>query len=1130
MILLLRKFCSIAIYVALLSFLLLFLFGCTPSTEAPQVIDGFVDLSSWNFDRNGPVRLFGDWKFFWSSSGEDVDDSITDYYRVPGLWGGVSAGGQPLDSKGNAIYTVRLRMPDVHPDKMAILVAGGMSVCEIWINGTKMKSSGQLGTSAATEEPQGHYVIAECPEAWRLMEISLHISNHHNIQGGLNGDVILGSTRQINNFYSIPRLLGAYMAGALCCLSLLYLTLFFLCRTGAESLYFGLFCLFWCAAMLFSPSSGFLMTILVPSIPWEWYINCSMLPYGATVPLMLMFYHRLFPKRSRVVMERLYWAFGVLYVMYILGTPPNAYDTVVFFYFLGSSLALIYMFICFAIDIYHREKGVWILGIGYFALGLTELEDILFDMNIIEVASLRPFGIFVFILSYAVYLAYRFSRAFNRAENLAGELEAANVRLLQLDRLKDEFLANTTHELKTPLAGMVGIAEALLVKSENLPEKAVNHLKTIVHSGQRLSKLINDVLDFSRLKHKDIELNKESVRLGDKVQRIMALAGALKSSDEVLLINDIPAGFPPVLADPDRLEQILFNLVGNSVKFTEAGRISVSAELRGDEALISVTDTGMGIPAEDLQRIFMPYEQGGLTGSGGCGIGLPITKQLVEMHGGTLEVLSEPLAGSAFSFALPVADIDENQGLVSVPEPHAMPAQPVLSFPMGLEADNGRYQVLIVDDEPVNLQVVASIFDLVGISFRTASNGKAALRMIEDGDEPEMVLLDVMMPDMNGYQVCRELRRRFTASVLPIVLLTVKNRVGDIVEGFAVGANDYLTKPFSREELSARVLSQLKLKEAYTALAENVELKHELEMRRKTESHLRFLHARLGMVFDSLEDAIVVVNQSCEIVFYNASLKEFFGNAFEELLGLPLERLLSDSSVKSSLKMLDYCCGKLVDTDQSALFEDVNVRAGDKTLSVSFWATRVELEEETLSLLILRVAKEERKDDSLPLLATIVQNLNANRERILALENVMLSVDSSDLEKPQQLVDDIESLDNLLGKIDSRVRGQLKEEQRRSLAVKVMNMSMDCWVDETGMTKADMADQSGLWNVYMERDGYFRTQTLDKYLDIETFPQKPRWKMIFVTADYVLANCKTDSLMRRELEIALTDLRGLIFG
>ncbi len=1073
----------------------LLLSGCVPEQEAPRVVDGTVDLSSWDFERNGLVRLFGDWEFQWG------DNERSDRFHVPGLWQGQTVAGETLSAKGNAVYRLRICMPDVLPEHMAVLVAGGMSVCEVRINGSKIESSGKLGTSAESEHPVRHYVIAECPQSERIIQLALLVSNHHNIQGGLNGNVLIGTSRQINNFYTIPRVLGGCMAGALSCLALLYLVMFSMRRSSREYLYFGLFCLFWCIAILFSPSSGFLMTVLAPSIPWDSYINLSMLPYGATIPLMLMFYHRLFPKRYGRIIERICWAIGLSYVVYIMLTPPNAYDVVAFFYYLFSNIVLIYMFGCFALDVIHREKGIWILLLGYVALGFTELDEMLFDLNIINSASLRLLGVFIFVLSYACYLALRFSRAFSKVEKLSVELETANVRLLQLDRLKDDFLARTTHELKTPLAGMIGVAESLIGDTRgSISGTAAAHLDVIVHSGKRLANLINDVLDLSRLKHKDIVLQLESVSPHVAVQRVLALGETLKRGNDVSLVNAIAPDFPAVKADPDRLEQILFNLIGNSLKFTNSGHVTVSAAEYEGLVEIAITDTGTGISAEDQKIIFNTYEQGSSPDVGGLGLGLSITRHLVELHGGTLAVSSDDGCGSRFYFSLPLAESTFSEN-----SPGSLPiifddvyqadsvdgtALPALVSAKSLQSDisisGNKYQVLVVDDEPVNLQVVASILNIAGISFCTAQNGATALKMLEDGHEPDMLLLDVMMPDMSGYAVCRELRKKYPASVMPIVLLTVKNRIEDIVEGFSAGANDYLTKPFSREELGARVAMQLKLKEAYTAQEENLALKRELELRRKTENGLRYMQARLAKILDSIDDAIIGVNLSNEIAFCNRPFEKLSGRSGGEILGEPLASLLGGGP-ETHETLLGYMRHQAGAADQSIVFDGITIMADkDKELAVSFWVTGLEIEEEIMGLMIVRPSGSGKAAGLPNLSSRLVQEFSADSEKEI----------------------------------------WLADKDKRLLAVQVMTLAVDCWMESTGATKADMAEQSGLWNVYMEKDGYFRTQTLDKYLDEKTLPKNPRWKKIIVTADFVLANCPAGSKCYQNLKESCDLLRA----
>ena len=1096
--------------ILLLGLILLLAAGCGPRPEAPVVKNGFIDLSSWDFEADGPVALAGDWEFHWNG------DERTDYFPLPRLWKGRTANGVALSPEGIGDYRLRLRMPDKDMGRMAVLAAGGLSVCVVSINGETVAATGTVGSDAASEKPELHYVIAEAPDSRPVTEISLTVSNHHNVQGGMNGTVLLGTASQVQGHYSHPRLVAAALAGAILCLGILYVTLYLLRGAGRENLYFGLFCLFWCVGLLFNPTSGFLMAELAPSIPWRWYINLAILPYGMTTPLMLMFYLCLFPKPYGRLLEKACWLSGILYMGYILLTPPNAYDDVMLAYIMVGKAVLLYLCACVVLDLFHREKAIWVLTVGYLALALAEFDDLLFDMHVVATPMVQPVCIFIFILAYAFYLALRFTHAFKRSERLAGELEANNVRLVRMNRLKDEFLANTTHEMKTPLAGMVGIAESLLAGPEaRIGEADAAHLRVIVHSGNRLAKLIDDVLDLSRLRHRDVALHLGPVNPGAVVRRVLALAGAARRTGGVELVNRIPQDFPPVLADADRLEQILLNLVGNGVKFTDSGSVTVSASLADGRAKLSVVDTGRGIPAQDQERIFRAYEQGSLPEAGGVGLGLFIARQLAELHGGGLELVSEPGRGSTFSFTLPVSD--------AAPPPEE-PEAPVPAPSVGdaVEPD-GRYQVLVVDDEPVNLQVAASIFRIAGITFRTAVSGAEALRMAE-ADRPDMVLLDVMMPDMSGYAVCRELRRTYPPSVLPVVLLTVKNRVEDIVEGFAAGANDYLCKPFSRDEFRARVATQLKLKEAYAALAENLELRRELERRAKTESRLRFLRARLARILDSLDHAIVGVNQSREIAFCNRPFAEQVGADAEALTGQPLDSLLDEqgSGVDALLRYLD----------SGAAFGETlsleNVRIGNAVVSLQ--AGPVEFEEESLTLLAIRPAGAGGENPGLTASTALLRDLEANRQRVLDLEEALLTLEDGSEADRQRAIEDIQALDGLLTRIGSNLRRGPATPDRRALAVTVMRLAVDCWEAGTNTARADMAERSGLWNVYIERNGSSRTQTLDKYLDRETLPGKPRWNHVLATASYVLANCPEDTPERRRLEQAQAELRSALLG
>lgn len=423
-------------------------------------------------------------------------------------------------------------------------------------------------------------------------------------------------------------------------------------------------------------------------------------------------------------------------------------------------------------------------------------------------------------------------------------LEAKNEQLKQLDELKDEFLANTSHELRTPLNGIVGIAESLMDGvGGTLPAEAQKNLLMIIQSGYRLTNLINDILDFSKLKHKNLELQLKPLSMREIVEVVLTFCQPLKGQKKLQLINAVHNDLLPARADENRVQQILYNLVGNAIKFTEQGTIEISSRTTKDDYLITViTDTGIGIPANKLRRIFEPFEQ--VEGSmnrnqGGTGLGLAVTKKLVELHGGNIWVESEMEVGSQFYFTLPIAQgqpaqLLERSALLTKVVTTDIKESPVTTLPE-VSTLHGRFKILIVDDEPINLQVLVNHLSLHHYVVTQASSGPEALALLEGGFKPDLILLDVMMPKMTGYEVVRQIRKTWGINELPTLLLTAKNQVSDLVTGLEAGANDYLTKPVSKDELLARIKTHLNIKRLK---AENLRMGAELEVSRKLQKML----------------------------------------------------------------------------------------------------------------------------------------------------------------------------------------------------------------------------------------------------------------------------------------------------
>lgn len=413
-------------------------------------------------------------------------------------------------------------------------------------------------------------------------------------------------------------------------------------------------------------------------------------------------------------------------------------------------------------------------------------------------------------------------------------------RLQQVDQLKDRFLANTSHELRTPLQGIIGLSESLIDNVEkDRPEKQVEDLSMIVSSGKRLNSLINDILDFSKLKSRDIELIRKPVNLRILADIVLRNNAPLIKGKNLQLINAVPQDLPAINGDENRLQQILYNLIGNAVKFTEKGHIKVGTQnlepgSEKDNTLIQVyvEDTGVGIPENKRQAIFQEFEQGDGSISrefAGTGLGLSISKRLVELHGGEMRVESIIGKGSTFFFTLPVSKnkavavgnsqtsaqietgISPLRGSAHREEETLRPNDVLPSPPFQRGQDPTLVHILVVDDEPINQQVLKNHLSGENFQLTQAMNGEEAIKALESGQSFDLVLLDVMMPRMSGYQVCQKIRERFMLSELPVIMVTAKNQVQDLVQGLAIGANDYLAKPFTKAEFLARVRTQLDL-------------------------------------------------------------------------------------------------------------------------------------------------------------------------------------------------------------------------------------------------------------------------------------------------------------------------------
>jgi len=424
------------------------------------------------------------------------------------------------------------------------------------------------------------------------------------------------------------------------------------------------------------------------------------------------------------------------------------------------------------------------------------------------------------------------------------ELLANNHELKRIDSLKDEFFESMSHEMRMPINGIIGLSESLLGGSSGSLDDTMKHdLSLIAMSGRRMSLLVNDIIELSKLRNKDVTLELEPLDVHIIANHIIALVTPLMKNKSINLINMIPPEEVFVVADLSRLQQILYNLVSNAVQYTEIGDVTINygkSQFQDDEIAIFVSDSGIGMAEDEIDNIF---EEGNVKDSNfishgkGLGFSLSITKYLVELHGGKIEVISEPGHGSQFSFYLKeylpkTGETIEKPELLMLDESVFESLHEKISLPnmKNFSGSASHGKILIVDNDPVSQQVLINHLILEGYSVSVASYGEEVFEIIKNKKAPDLILIDVLLPRISGYDVCRKVREDFSQYELPILMLTSKTKIVDVVAGLDAGANDYLSKPIDRQELMARVNNLISLKESIESHNELTLIKRDLHI------------------------------------------------------------------------------------------------------------------------------------------------------------------------------------------------------------------------------------------------------------------------------------------------------------
>ncbi len=785
-----------------------------PNWSAPEARQGVLDLSRWDFGRSGFVNLDGEWTFYpgrllspGDIRSEGADSAKTVTAHIPNAWQG---GRSPDEASGTPYGTYRLKIRlKESGGSYGIRVNNINRAHRLYVNGVLIGSGGNPSDDPREFVPENKPYTTFFHADTQALDILVQVANDDAAHIGGFEDLQLGTQTEMLRKDEIVFSFEFFGLFALLLFGGYHLSIYVMRMKDKAYLYSGLYFLTFIVFVALDGDK--LLLQMAPGISYNLADKLYDLSGFSNFVVLGAFLHHL---DGKLLSRRLLMALAapiVVYLAAVVTLPNSAYS------FLGMlpwdyALLLVAFYLYRAIRLYVKQDGqldrkeTALLGGVLLSISAILLVGFFYAIGWVQTDLGRRISFLSLITFMNTLLAFRLARATDRTEQLTDQL-------ILRDKLKDEFLANTSHELKTPLHGIQNMVSFLLDgKAGELTERQRSELSLIQDTSTKLSALVNDLVDVVRLKHGDLRLAESVLDLRVAAQTAFQVLEFELSGKDVRWVNRIEPG-TFVRADENRVRQVLYNLIHNAIKHTKKGRIEIGAKTEEGRAVISVEDTGVGIPKESHEAVFGYFEQAEQLlpndGYTGMGLGLYISRQLVERMGGEIGVeWSEPGQGTRMTFTLPAVDAAD-LGLGHL--------EAAASLEDGIEAQRPELDIfdhrrgrtiLVVDDEAANVRI---LLNLLGDEYNvlTAFSAKEALAKLRDRPGIDLMILDVMMPEMSGIDLCRTVREKRSVLDLPILFATVRDSLHDIELCFRAGGNDFIAKPFDPKTLAARVRTLL---------------------------------------------------------------------------------------------------------------------------------------------------------------------------------------------------------------------------------------------------------------------------------------------------------------------------------
>nr|WP_154960345.1 ATP-binding protein [Paenibacillus xylanexedens] len=696
------------IFVVVIGLVISYAVMSAPDSPPVKSEQGILDLTQGRI-RTNPVQLEGEWTFYWHQllSPEDIRSRMEmggqsdRYINIPGSWLGYRLDGQELTGEGFATFRLLIKLSEQdRNERLALRLPTIFHAYKLWVNGELLAEAGRVGQDKSNMTPQlATKLVFFQPES-DTVELVMQVSNFYHNRGGITKEIELGGSNVLTVQTKLKVATDMFITASLLVIGLYNLMLFLLRRQDRAPLYFGLFTLlFGIRSML---NGELMFTQFFPDFPWELQFKMEYLTLCLGGYVITKYYECIFPNYvsrwfrlgSRIVT-------GLLCLVVVI-TPALIYTKMLMLIGAVVVLHMAYLMVGLAkAAMQHMEGALIFLLVSVVAL-VTVINDFLYFNEWSPIGNTSPAGLLIFTIAQLILLSSRFTRAATNEVRIAHELQEANDRLtdmntnleqlvkerthalsaahedlrksyeqlLRSEHGRKKLLAYITHDLRLPLSSMLGYVEA--VKDMVKPERNEQYLKYIRDNTIRINHMIGELSFLSHLETGQVEYHMEPVHAADFLHRffeqyeLVVLDAGLDFTLDIGRGKDQRADFPHIEIDEQRLEQALFNLVSNAMKFTSTGgiiRLALAVDETEDPSnvIISVQDSGMGIPPDQLEQIFdrnyrydRPSTDMKVEGSG---LGLAICREIVQAHGGSVHADSDGETGSIFYISLPLYSI-----------------------------------------------------------------------------------------------------------------------------------------------------------------------------------------------------------------------------------------------------------------------------------------------------------------------------------------------------------------------------------------------------------------------------------------------------------------------------------------